>query len=143
MFWGEVQKGRGKWFQCVCLRDPVYSVLYTGCVLGRVSSLRSTTSTWWSSGCGGSRRGGSRRRAGGGGRPGPGSGRTWGTTPSRGESAGPGDRVEHCRDPTEIDPFHAWKPPLDHKDTAKDKKCPLEGHFGCLEQCLYKIREQV
>ena len=34
------------------------------------------------------------------------------------------------------DPFCAWKPPLCHKDTAKGKKC-----FGCLELCLYGIRE--
>ena len=30
---------------------------------------------------------------------------------------------------------------LCHKDTAKGKKFPLVGGIGCLELCLYGIRE--
>ena len=38
-------------------------------------------------------------------------------------------------------PFAA--PPLCNKDTIKGKKSPPVGGFGCLELCLYGIRELV
>ena len=43
--------------------------------------------------------------------------------------------------PLETDPFHAWKPPSCHEDTAN-----AEGALGvlsCLKLCIYGIREVV
>ena len=38
-------------------------------------------------------------------------------------------------------PGPRFRPPLHHKDTAKRQEIPLVGGFGCLELCLYGIRE--
>ena len=36
----------------------------------------------------------------------------------------PGPEWGQREDDKYVDPFTAWKPPLYHKDTGKDKKCP-------------------
>ena len=40
-----------------------------------------------------------------------------------------------------IDSFCAWKPPLCHKDTERKTENVLIRGLGCLELCLYGIRE--